>query len=77
MILCSTKALAFLDLSETDLVFEDWCRHLRKDLPFIYVIMVYMSYRLNMEEQGHVILAEYEQGWAARAEQVRNSTKGY
>eukprot|EP00090_Calanus_glacialis_P004770 TRINITY_DN13578_c0_g1_i2.p1 TRINITY_DN13578_c0_g1~~TRINITY_DN13578_c0_g1_i2.p1 ORF type:complete len:637 (-),score=135.09 TRINITY_DN13578_c0_g1_i2:85-1995(-) len=24
---------------------------------------------LNMEEQGHVILAEYEQGWAARAEQ--------
>ena len=24
-----------------------------------------------MEEQGHVILAEYEQGWAARAEQVQ------
>ena len=26
-----------------------------------------------MEEQGHVILAEYEQGWAARAEQVRRN----
>ena len=72
MILCSTKALAFPDLREIGLVSEDWCHHLREDFPVIYVIMVYMSYRLDMEEQGHVILAEYEQGWAARAEQVRH-----
>ena len=30
-------------------------------------------YSLDQEEQGEVIMAEYREGWAARAEKVRKN----